>query len=118
MPDVERLADLQVLYLTTTGRVSGQPREIEIWFVEKDGRLYILAEHFRKANWVRNVERDPRVRISLGDRQFGAAGRVLDPARDSAQWNAVQQLARDKYGWGEGLPVEFTPDPPGSGGEG
>ena len=115
MPDIERLAGLQVLYLTTTGRTSGQPREIEIWFVVKEGRLYILAEHFRKANWVRNVEKNPRVRIRLGDYQFGATGRVLDPERDSPRWGAVQQLARDKYGWGEGLPVEFTPDPPGPG---
>jgi deazaflavin-dependent oxidoreductase (nitroreductase family) len=110
MPDLGSLSGLQVLYLTTTGRVSGQPREIEIWFVEREGRLYILAEHFRKANWVRNIERNARARIRLGDHRFDATGRVLDPVRDAEQWNAVQQLARDKYGWGEGLPVEFTPD--------
>ncbi|HKG22429.1 MAG TPA: nitroreductase family deazaflavin-dependent oxidoreductase [Blastocatellia bacterium] len=111
MPHLESLSGLQVLYLTTTGRISGQPREVEIWFVEKGGRLYILAEHFREANWVKNVERDPRVRIRLGDLRFDATGRVLDPSRDEAVWNAVQELAREKYGWGEGLPVEFTPDP-------
>lgn len=110
MPDIESLSGLQVLYLTTTGRISGEPREIEIWFVEKEGRLYILAEHFRKANWVRNVERDARVLIRLGDLRFRATGRVLDPLRDAPQWDAIQQLAREKYGWGEGLPVEFTPD--------
>ncbi|HVF88940.1 MAG TPA: nitroreductase family deazaflavin-dependent oxidoreductase [Blastocatellia bacterium] len=111
MPHLESLSELQVLYLTTTGRISGLPREIEIWFVERDGRLYILAEHFRKANWVRNVERDARVRIRLGDRRFEATGRVLDPSRDATEWNEAQELARKKYGWGEGLPVEFTPDP-------
>src|SRR5438132_181546 len=37
-------ADTPFLYLTTTGRKTGLPREIEIWFVEADGRLYILAE--------------------------------------------------------------------------
>jgi deazaflavin-dependent oxidoreductase (nitroreductase family) len=110
MPDLEPLSGQQVLYLTTTGRTSGRPREIEIWFVEREGRLYILSEHFRKANWVRNVERDARVRIRLGGHQFGATGRVLDPVIDAAQWKAAQQLAREKYGWGEGLPVEFTPD--------
>ena len=110
MPDLESLSGLQVLYLTTTGRISGEPREIEIWFVEKEGRLYILAEHFRKANWVRNIEQDARVFIRLGDLRFRATGRVLDPLGDAAQWNAIQQLAREKYGWGEGLPVEFTPD--------
>ena len=29
------------LYLTTIGRVSGQPRTIEIWFVEHDGAFYV-----------------------------------------------------------------------------
>lgn len=110
MPDLESLSGEQVLYLTTVGRISGRPREIEIWFVERNGRLYILAEHFRKANWVRNVERDARVRIRLAGHQFDATGRVLDPIGDAEQWNAAQQLAREKYGWGEGLPVEFTPD--------
>ena len=32
------------LYLTTTGRVPGQPREIEIWLAQRDGRLYVVAE--------------------------------------------------------------------------
>ena len=29
---------------------------------------------------------------------------------DPEAWQKVQQLARDKYGWGEGLPVEIVPD--------
>ena len=37
--------DEQYLYLTTTGRVTGKPREIEIWFVESAGKYYVLAEH-------------------------------------------------------------------------
>jgi deazaflavin-dependent oxidoreductase (nitroreductase family) len=112
MPTRKSTSELQVLYLTTTGRVTGYPREIEIWFVEIEGRLYILAEHFRKAHWVRNVERNPRVRIRLGEEEFEATGRVLDPQRDRAAWEEAQRLAREKYGWGEGLPVEFTPDTP------
>ena len=31
----------EFLYLTTTGRRSGQPREIEIWFTSRDGRYYL-----------------------------------------------------------------------------
>jgi len=46
-------ADAQFLYLTTTGRKTGLPREIEIWFVEADGRVYILAEHGYKAHGFR-----------------------------------------------------------------
>ena len=99
------------LYLTTTGRKTGLPREIEIWFVEREGTYYILAEHFRRAQWVKNIERDPRVRVRLngrGSAQREATARVLDPKRDRERWVRAQELAREKYGWGEGLPVEIT----------
>lgn len=100
----------QFLYVTTTGRRTGLPREIEIWFVEIEGRFYILAEHFHKAQWVMNVTSDPRVRVRLGDKRFKATARILDQESDSELWQKAQHLCREKYGWGEGLPVEITPD--------
>lgn len=110
MPARNDLSKLQYLYLTTTGRVTGLPREIEIWFVESQGKLYILAEHFRKTQWVKNIERNPRVRIRLGDSEFEATARVLDESRDAETWKLAQQLEREKYDWGDGLPVEIVPD--------
>ena len=101
--------DLQFVYVTTTGRKTGLPREIEIWFVEADGRLYILAEHGYKAQWVRNILSNPRVQVRLGDQQWNGLARVLDPDKDSDTYWKVRQLAREKYGWGEGLPVEIRP---------
>ena len=103
---------LRVLYLTTTGRTTGLARRIEIWFVTHDGRLYLLAEHFHKTQWVQNVLRNPRVQVELGDRAFAATARVLDQTADRATWEIAQNLGREKYGWGEGLPVEITPDSP------
>ena len=49
------------LYLTTTGRVTAQAREIEIWFTEHSGRFYLVAER-ESANWVRNIQAQPRSR--------------------------------------------------------
>lgn len=108
----EKLANLQYLYLTTTGRVTGLPRQIEIWFVAANGKLYILAEHFHKAQWVQNIARNPRVRVRLGGREFGASARALDSERDRETWQLAQKLEEEKYGWGDGLPVEITPDEP------
>jgi deazaflavin-dependent oxidoreductase (nitroreductase family) len=110
MPRLEDRSKLQYLYLTTTGRVTGQPREIEIWFVESKGKFYILAEHFHKAQWVKNIERNPRVRVRLGSSEFEATARVLDRKRDAATWKLAQSLEREKYDWGDGLPVEIIPD--------
>jgi deazaflavin-dependent oxidoreductase (nitroreductase family) len=105
-------AELPVLYLTTMGRTSGLPRQIEIWFVTTGGRYYLLAEHFRRANWVRNIECNPRVQLRVGEHDREATARVLDETADSETWRLAQDLARRKYGWGEGLPVEITPDQP------
>lgn len=104
------IQDEKFLYLTTIGRITGEPREIEIWFVESNGRLYILAEHFHKAQWVKNIERDSRVRVRVGDSEFEGTARALDAERDRAAWQIAQRLANEKYGWGEGLPVEIVRD--------
>lgn len=106
----EGAPDDQYLYLTTTGRKTGRPREIEIWFVASGGRFYVLAEHFHAAQWVKNLVRNPRVRVRVGDRTFEAHARALDPSRDSEAWQTARRLAREKYGWGDGLPVELMPD--------
>jgi len=100
-------ADTQFLYLTTTGRKTGLPREIEIWFVQDDGRFYILAEHGYKAHWVQNILINPRVHVRIGGQQWDGSARVLDPDRDAEACANARQLAQEKYGWGDGLPVEI-----------
>lgn len=105
-------SELPVLYLTTVGRKSGLPRQIEIWFVAREGRYYLLAEHFHRAQWVQNIERNPRVQVRLGGVERQATARILDETGDAELWNLVQGLGRSKYGWGDGLPVELTPDAP------
>ena len=37
-------SEAKYLYLTTTGRHSGLPRQIEIWFTRHEGRYYLVAE--------------------------------------------------------------------------
>ncbi|MBI5301703.1 MAG: nitroreductase family deazaflavin-dependent oxidoreductase [Chloroflexi bacterium] len=100
----------QYLYLTTTGRKTGLPREIEIWFVTFDDKFFILAEHRERTQWVKNIRHNPRVRVRIGTRTFDATARILDAERDRATYQRAQQLERDKYGWGAGLPVEIVPD--------
>jgi len=106
----KEISKLQFIYVTTTGRKTGLPREIEIWFVERQGKFYIFAEHFDKANWVRNIQKASRVTARLDKQTFSATARVLDEKQDAQLWRETQQLCREKYGWGEGLPVEITPD--------
>jgi deazaflavin-dependent oxidoreductase (nitroreductase family) len=96
------------LYLTTTGRVTGQPSQIEIWFTEHGGRFYLIAER-ESANWVRNIQSQPQVKVQVGDAEFNAFARVVSNDREPQLAATVKALFDAKYGWSDGLIVELTP---------
>ncbi|HZZ60828.1 MAG TPA: nitroreductase/quinone reductase family protein [Roseiarcus sp.] len=96
------------LYLTTTGRVTGRPREIEIWFIEHCGRFYLVAER-ESANWVRNIQSKPQVKVQVGDAGLNAIARVVHNDREPQLAATVKALFDAKYGWSDGLIVELTP---------
>jgi len=108
---LQSIADKQVLYLTTIGRTTGLPREIEIWFVVCRERFYLFAETGEAAGWVKNIRRNPRVSVRVGELQIDATARVLERQADRQLWDEVAAIADRKYGWGDGLPVEITPLP-------
>src|SRR5207245_7704802 len=99
----------EFLYMTTTGRRTGLPREIEIWFTERDGRFYLIAENRDETNWVQNIRANPEVHVRVGDRQFAARARVVDDDAEPALAQAVKALSDEKYGWSDGLIVELAP---------
>ena len=103
------MSESEFLYLTTTGRLSGQPRQIEIWFTERDGRYYLVAEHGEQAGWVQNLRTDPRVTLRVGERVFPARARVVDAATDTVLRDDVRVHSERKYGWGNGLVIELSP---------
>jgi len=106
-----KAGEAEFLYLTTTGRRTGQPREIEIWFTEHEERYYVIAEHLEETQWVQNLRVDPRVRVRLGDSAFDAQARVIDAALEPGVAKTIQDLSEKKYGWGDGLVVELSPKP-------
>ena len=98
----------QYLYLTTVGRHSGQPREIEIWFTHLRGRYYVIAE-YATAQWVQNIRANPAVRVRVRDSIFEATARVIEASAEPELHAQVRLLSEKKYGWGEGLIVELSP---------
>jgi deazaflavin-dependent oxidoreductase (nitroreductase family) len=104
-------AEPEFLYLTATGRRSRRPREIEIWFTARGGRWYVIAEHGEAARWVQNLIADPRARVRVDDRECAARARVVDAAAEPELAAAVRAASEAKYGWGDGLVVELTPEP-------
>jgi deazaflavin-dependent oxidoreductase (nitroreductase family) len=98
------------LYLTTTGRASGAPREIEIWFAELRGRYYVISERREEAHWVRNLRREPRVEVEVGARRGPAQARALEEAADAALLAEVRAAFDRLYEWSDGLVVELAPE--------
>lgn len=94
MAPIER-ADAPFCYVTSTGRRTGNPHTIEIWFATPPTgeTLYILT--YPRSDTVRNVRKDPRVTIRVGSQEHPGTARFVDPATDEdAQ---ARRLVLDKY---------------------
>lgn len=99
------------LYVITTGWKSGQPHEIEIWYVEHNDNYYIVAEHRERAHWVQNIQRDPAVRVRLGkDGAWRPAqARLIAPEAEPDLAVEISRLMDAKYNWSAGLIAEIHP---------
>jgi deazaflavin-dependent oxidoreductase (nitroreductase family) len=96
-----RCAGDPFLYLTTTGRRTGHPHRIEIWFAVQDGKLYLMAGGRDRADWVRNLRTNARVTVELGGETHQGVARVLAP--ETAEDQLCRQLLVSKYGDEEDL---------------
>ncbi len=87
-------ADDDYCYLTTLGRVSGEPHEIEIWFAVDGATVFMLAGAGMRSDWVRNLQQSPEVTVRVRDITYSARGRVVeDPVED----RLARTLLFDKY---------------------
>ena len=93
MPD---LAAESFCYLTTLGRVTGRPHEIEIWFalVPETHTLYMLAGGGDSADWVRNLLREPTVTVRIAGQGFEGRARVVEEAEEG---EVARRLLVEKY---------------------
>jgi deazaflavin-dependent oxidoreductase (nitroreductase family) len=64
--------------LETTGRRSGLPRQTPVGNGLIDRTFWIVASHGRQADYVRNIERNPAVRVKIGRRWHTGTATVLD----------------------------------------
>lgn len=105
MPPAERWparwAGEPYAYLTTTGRRTGRPHRIEIWFGVHDGRLYMLAGGRQRSDWVRNLQANPGVTVELGDETHTGTARVLQAG--TAEDQRAREMLVNKYRQGDNL---------------
>jgi deazaflavin-dependent oxidoreductase (nitroreductase family) len=90
-------------YVTTTGRRTGRPHTIEIWFEERDGTLYLLSGGGDRSDWIRNIRKESKVSVRIGEEERqGVARFVDDPDED---FGARRLLAAKYQSWREGRPL-------------
>jgi PPOX class probable F420-dependent enzyme len=90
---LSRVANKGTLILTHYGRKSGKPYNVKIWFAVEGDKVYIGtadASH----QWIRNVQKTPRIRLSAGGENFEGEARFLV---DRTEHEHVMTLLRRKY---------------------
>src|SRR5574341_232577 len=80
-------------YLTTTGRVSGRPHQIEIWFAVEGGTLYLLSGSDR-SDWVRNLRASAEVTVRIANNIFTGFARIV---RDEKEDLMARYMLAEKY---------------------
>lgn len=83
-PDIDdALARDLTIDITTTGRDSGQPRRIEIWFLNVDGRIFITGTPGPR-DWYANLLADDRLTFHLKETAQGDLAATARPVDDEA----------------------------------
>lgn len=96
--DPRDLADEEFCYLTTIGRVTGRPHEIEIWFALDDSglTLYLLSGGRDRSDWVKNLRRNPEAIVRIDGELFGGRARIVeDEEEDLARHLLVEKYERN-----------------------
>ena len=94
------LKNEEYCYLTTTGRKSGNPHEIEIWFGAQGNSLYLLSGGGDDSDWVKNMRVNPNVTVRIAKYNFIGVARIINEEKEATI--ARHMLAGKYQGWKEG----------------
>jgi deazaflavin-dependent oxidoreductase (nitroreductase family) len=62
---MEGVRNEKFIYLTTTGRKTGKPHTVELWFAFARGKLY-LSHEGGSTDWMRNLAKQAEVGVRVG----------------------------------------------------
>lgn len=73
---LKRVASKQTLILSHYGRKTGALHQVTIWFMLDNERFYISTANTQR-QWVRNVQKTPQIKLSIGGEKFEGTARFL-----------------------------------------
>jgi deazaflavin-dependent oxidoreductase (nitroreductase family) len=91
----DHLSRYREIKITVTGRKSGRPISIPVWFVLEDGTLYLVPVQGSDTQWYKNVLKNPKIRI---DARGEETELKAVPITDAAKVSSVVEKFRGKYG--------------------
>jgi deazaflavin-dependent oxidoreductase (nitroreductase family) len=96
------LAPLDFCYLTTTGRTSGKPHRIEIWFGAHPDRdaIFLMSGGRDASDWTRNLLANPACTVEIGDQTFVGTATMLEGTEED---ELARTIVHDKYATGDDL---------------
>ncbi|MEQ1873772.1 MAG: nitroreductase family deazaflavin-dependent oxidoreductase [Ilumatobacteraceae bacterium] len=98
-------ADVENCYVTTKGRRTGNPHEVEIWFGVVGETLYLISGTGPNADWYRNALANPAVTVRINrDTRAGIARTVTD----EVERRSVGELMGAKYPWDGDASIGLT----------
>jgi deazaflavin-dependent oxidoreductase (nitroreductase family) len=104
--DLSQFEKEEYCYLTTRGRKTGAPHEIEIWFVVHENSLYLMSGGMDKSDWVKNLLKEPHVTIRIAGQTFPATASLLE---DKTMEQMIRMAMAIKYNEWEGTdPSEWA----------
>jgi deazaflavin-dependent oxidoreductase (nitroreductase family) len=92
--DLQNLREEQFCYLTTTGRVTGNPHEIEIWFGIQNNGIYLMSGGGSKADWVKNLLKNSNVTVRIGKHTIRGIARLV---KDQQEEMSTRNMLAYKY---------------------
>lgn len=104
------LAHDRTIDITTLGRRSGEPRRLEIWFHNLDGRLYISGLPGRR-DWYANVLARPEFTFHLKESAQVDIPARAHPVTDPVERRRVMRILLERLGRQDAIEDWFERSP-------
>ena len=86
------MGNMRVLLLTTRGRRSGRQRTIPLTYLERDGRIVLVASaggSDRHPAWLLNLQADPSAEVQIGRATQTMKAEVASPETRARLWPQI-----------------------------
>jgi deazaflavin-dependent oxidoreductase (nitroreductase family) len=81
--------------ITVTGRTTGLEITVPVWFVEGDGKLYLLPVNGAGSDWYKNVRATPRMQLTADGESIAV---TATPVTEPDRVRTIVEKFRGTYG--------------------